>query len=307
MKYRQGFCMSDQSFKSLPKPHTTYANIIKSLLPIGDEKADKNALPSATYRVETLEIDQDNLADYRKICGFANNGYVPAVYFAVLSQTLQMNMMVKEPFPFAMLGLVHVENSVTQYRPIQDTGIFQMTVSFANLRDHDKGQQFDCVTHVYENDELVWEGSSTYLSRQKRKKTDNSPRKAPEILEKPTLDENDIHQFWEIPEDIGRRYAFVSGDFNLIHLHPLSAKAFGFPKAIAHGMWTKAKCLAHMGELPKAFRAEVSFKLPIFLPSEVEFIAEYDNRDENIDFGVYDVNSPKPHLLGKVMDLTVKS
>lgn len=299
--------MSNQNFKSLPKPHTTYANIIKSLLPIGDEKADKNALPTSVYSVDVLEIDQDNLADYRKICGFPNNGYVPAVYFAVLSQTLQMNMMVKEPFPFAMLGLVHVENSVTQYRLIKDTSVFKMAVNFANLREHDRGQQFDCVTQVYENDELVWEGVSTYLSRQKRPKNAPVKKTVPENLEKPKVDENDIHQFWEIPEDIGRRYAFVSGDFNLIHLHPLSAKAFGFPKAIAHGMWTKAKCLAHMGNLPTKFRADVSFKLPIFLPSEVEFIAQYDNRDEDIEFGVYDVNAPKPHVIGKVTDLTVKS
>ena len=36
----------------------------------------------------------------------------------------------------------------------------------------------------------------------------------------------------------------VSGDRNPIHMHELTAKAFGFPRAIAHGMWTKARCLA---------------------------------------------------------------
>lgn len=295
--------MSNQHFSALPKPHTTYANIIKSLLPIGDhDKGDKSTLPDATYTVDTLKIDHDNLADYRKICGFANTSYVPPTYFAVLSQALQMNMMVKEAFPFAILGLVHVENSVTQHRPIKDTATFKMTVNFANLRDHDKGKQFDFVTKVYEKDELVWEGTSTYLSRQKTNKTNRSKTDQP-TSEKPTLDENDMHQFWEIPEDIGRRYAFVSGDFNLIHLHPLSARAFGFPKAIAHGMWTKAKCLAELGELPNAFTCQVAFKLPIFLPSEVEFIAKYDNRDEGIEFGVYDATTPKPHVLGSVVTL----
>lgn len=295
--------MSNQHFSALPKPHTTYANIIKSLLPIGDhDKGDKSTLPDATYTVDTLKIDHDNLTDYRKICGFANTSYVPPTYFAVLSQALQMNMMVKEAFPFAILGLVHVENSVTQHRPIKDTATLKMAVNFANLRDHDKGKQFDFVTKVYEKDELVWEGTSTYLSRQKTNKTDRSRTNQP-TSEKPTLDENDMHQFWEIPEDIGRRYAFVSGDFNLIHLHPLSARAFGFPKAIAHGMWTKAKCLAELGELPNAFTCQVVFKLPIFLPSEVEFIAKYDNRDEGIEFGVYDATTPKPHVLGSVVTL----
>ena len=300
--------MSNQNFNSLPKPHTTYVNIIKSLLPIGDhEKAQQAVLPEATYTVTQLVIDQDNLADYRKICGFDNNSYVPPTYFAVLSQTLQMNMMVKEPFPFAMLGLIHVKNSVTQYRYIKDTAAFKMAVSFANLREHERGQQFDFVTQVFEADELVWEGTSTYLSRQKKK---TAPKPATSTTanlpaNKPELDDNDMHQFWEVPEDIGRRYAFVSGDFNLIHLHPLSAKAFGFPKAIAHGMWTKAKCLGAVGDLPEKFTWDVSFKLPIFLPSEVEFIAKFDNRDEKIDFGVYDVKTPKAHLLGEIIEITL--
>lgn len=298
--------MSNQHFKTLPKPHTTYANIIKSLLPIGDnERVAKDKLPTATYIVDTLEIDQDNLADYRKICGFKFNNYVPPTYFAVLSQSLQMNMMVKEPFPFTMLGLVHIENSVTQYRPINGHAIFKMTVNLANLQDHNKGQQFDFITKVYENDELVWEGSSTYLSRQRSRDrqsnvAEKTVEKSTKIYEKPEATGNDIHNYWDVPEDIGRRYAFISGDFNLIHLHPLSAKAFGFPKAIAHGMWSKAKCLAQLGDLPDKFTANVSFKLPIFLPSEVEMIAKYDSRDENIDFGVYAVKTDKPHLVGSL-------
>ena len=298
--------MSDQNFSRLPKPHTTYANIIKSFLPIGDQDKSANAvLPHATYSVNTLEIDHDNLADYRRICGFENNSYVPPTYFAVLSQSLQMNMMVKEPFPFAMLGLIHVQNSVTQYRRIKDSAIFKMAVSFANLRDHDRGKQFDFVTKVFEKDELVWEGTSTYLSRQKRQKTTQKPSTT-QVEAKPTLDDNDMHEFWEIPEDIGRRYAFVSGDFNLIHLHPLSAKAFGFPKAIAHGMWTKAKCLGALGDLPESFTCDVTFKLPIFLPSEVEFIAKFDNRDEQVDFGVYDPTTPKANLIGKITQAQAK-
>ena len=74
--------MSDQNFSRLPKPHTTYANIIKSFLPIGDQDKSANAvLPNATYSVNTLEIDHDNLADYRRICGFENNSYVPPDVF----------------------------------------------------------------------------------------------------------------------------------------------------------------------------------------------------------------------------------
>ena len=301
--------MSDKHYDALPKAHTTYANIIKSLLPIGDNpKAKRDELPNATYYVDKLHIDQENLDDYRKICGFVDNGKVPITYFSVLSQALQMNMMVKEPFPFAMLGLVHVANSVTQYRPIGERETVAMSVSFDNLRDHDKGQQFDFVTTVKSGEEVVWEGSSTYLARsRKADKSDKSAKRDKTPHVKPLFKEGGVHTVFEVPEDIGRRYAFVSGDFNLIHLHPLSARAFGFPKAIAHGMWSKAKCLALIADLPEACRVEVAFKLPILLPAEVELLSEptrvLEDEDSNCHFALYNAKNDKPHLSGYIYNV----
>lgn len=289
--------MAEQHFKELPKMHTTYANVIKSLIPIGDNKA--TTLPESVYQVDSLAIDEHNLKEYRRICGFINDGRVPPTYFAVLSQTLQMNMMAKPDFPFAMLGLVHIENSVTQHRIIYDSETVALTVRLDNLKAHDKGQQFDFITTVTIDDELVWEGVSTYLSRQK--KTAEERARAKSIEEpQPRLeaDENHWAELINIPEDIGRRYAFVSGDFNLIHLHPLSARAFGFPRAIAHGMWSKAASIAQFHDLPKAYRVDVSFKTPIFLPSKIDFVAraETDVRQ----FALYAAGTDKPHLLGRI-------
>lgn len=297
--------MSDKHFDALPKAHTTYANIIKSLLPIGNSgKVSKDQLPQATYSVDNLHIDQNNLDDYRKICGFMDDGKIPITYFSVLSQALQMNMMVKEPFPFAMLGLVHVENLVTQYRKIGERETVSLSVTFDNLRDHAQGQQFDFVTTVKSQEDVIWEGTSTYLARSDKKDNAGLKSKPRPVTVKPMVDEKGVHKIFEVPEDIGRRYAFVSGDFNLIHLHPLSARAFGFPKAIAHGMWSKAKCLAMMGELPEACSAQVSFKLPIFLPAEVELIAEpiakLESNDDSCVFGLYSAKNDKPHLAGHV-------
>lgn len=294
--------MSDQHFRELPKMHTTYANVIKSLLPSGDAKAKQ--LPSSVYTVDQLVIDQANLSDYRKICGFMNDGRVPATYFAVLSQTLQMNMMAKPDFPFAMLGLVHLENSVTQHRVIFDTETVRMSVQLDNLRAHDKGQQFDFVTTVFVGEELVWQGVSTYLSRQKKSKQSPQAAKPKETITPVKLDasEGGLSLPIEAQEDIGRRYAFVSGDFNPIHLHPLSARAFGFPKAIAHGMWTKARALAVIArsfELPAAFQVQVSFRQPVFLPSTIELVTDAPDA-LGIEFGLYSKDGKKTHALGTI-------
>ena len=76
---------------------------------------------------------------------------------------------------------------------------------------------------------------------------------------------------WYADSDIGRRYAKVCGDYNPIHLSATSARLFGFPTAIAHGMWSKAMALAALrGHLPHSgFAFEVDFRKPVRLPSEV--------------------------------------
>lgn len=289
----------NHSFQELPKMHSTYAAVIKSLIPSRDDGVRENELPSAVYDVPKLVIDQGNLKEYRKVCGFINDGRVPATYFAVLSQTLQMNMMAKPDFPFAMLGLIHIHNSVTQHRVIYDSEVVSLSVRLANLKLHDKGQQFDFITEVHSEGKLVWQGTSTYLSRQKTKR---SSQKTPhDITPKLEKSADGLELSFKAEEDIGRRYAFVSGDFNLIHLHPLSARAFGYPKAIAHGMWSNAKVLSLFEKLPEAFSCEVDFKAPIFLPSTVQLIACPDGADWQ--FGVYAKDGEKPHLLGHIRKL----
>ena len=102
-----------------------------------------------------------------------------------------------------------------------------------------------------------------------------------------------------MPADIGRRYGAVSGDRNPIHLHDLTAKPFGFPRAIAHGMWTKARALAALGaRVPDAFTTEVRFAKPLLLPGKVAFATEGER------FAVRDERKGTPHLHGTITEAT---
>ncbi len=104
---------------------------------------------------------------------------------------------------------------------------------------------------------------------------------------------------WKLPGDLGRRYAGVSGDRNPIHMHSLTAKPLGFPGAIAHGMWTKARALAQLeSKLPESFEADVRFRKPVLLPARVEFASE--DRGEEILFAVRNAKKGTPHLDGRV-------
>jgi acyl dehydratase len=103
---------------------------------------------------------------------------------------------------------------------------------------------------------------------------------------------------WRLPGDLGRRYAAVSGDANPIHLYPLTAKALGFRRQIAHGMWTKARSVAAIeNRLPNAVTVEVAFKKPVFLPGTVAFAAQ--RHDDGWAFAMTSPKDGSPHQLGR--------
>ena len=102
---------------------------------------------------------------------------------------------------------------------------------------------------------------------------------------------------WRLPADLGRRYAAVSGDHNPIHLYPLTARALGFPRQIAHGMWSLARCVAALeNRLPDAVTVDVAFKKPIFLPGTVAF--GVDTTTEGLAFALTSPKDGAPHLVG---------
>jgi acyl dehydratase len=214
-----------------------------------------------------VTVDRDHLAAYAHVCGFTLRDALPPTYPHVLAFPLHMDLMADGRFPYAPAGIVHIANRIVQHRPLSLGEHLSLRVTASGPEPHRAGQTFTLVTEVRVGEELAWEGFSTMLKRGRRH--EDAPR-APEFADPP------VTAHWRVPGDLGRRYAAVSGDRNPIHLHTLSAKAFGFPRAIAHGMWTKARCLAAL-RLPDALTADVRFKQPILLPSTVTF-GEADGR-----------------------------
>jgi acyl dehydratase len=234
-----------------------------------------NDMPGDVLERE-FRVDPNHLADYAHVCGFTLRDELPATYPHVLAFGMHMQLLARAPF--SAVGVVHIANSITQHRPLLLGEELALKVKVSDLRPHRRGRAFDFITEGFVGSELVWEDVSTNL---KRGGGDPSLPREDEFTEPP------VHAHWRLPEDLGRRYAAVSGDHNPIHLHALSAKAFGFPRAIAHGMWTKARCLAAL-RLPESYTASVRFKKPILLPSTVTF-GEAEDR-----FVVHD------HLEGRI-------
>jgi acyl dehydratase len=72
------------------------------------------------------------------------------------------------------------------------------------------------------------------------------------------------------------------------------------PRAIAHGMWLKARCLAALqAQQPPAFAAEVRFKRPVLVPAKVGFSSTEEPGGRA--FALHDANRGTPHLVGRIV------
>lgn len=254
-------------------------------------KITGSALPERGLRCR-VSVNPTHVAAYREVCGFAQSPILPATYPHILAFGLQMQLLTDRTFPFPLLGLIHLSNRIRIHRPLGGISAVTLSVHAQNLKPHAKGATFEVVTTVEDSLGLLWEAESRMLCRGVKLEGEATD------VALPTPSQVSELTHWKAPADIGRRYARVSGDYNPIHLSALTAKLFGFPQAIAHGLWNKAHTLAALGEhLPAAnLQIDVEFRKPVRLPSEVTLLASAaGSSGELVLTGAGDIE----HMVGK--------
>jgi acyl dehydratase len=237
-----------------------------------------SALPELLVR--RVAVDRGHLARYREVCGFPAAEALPLTYPHVLAFPLAMELMTRPGFPFPLPGLVHLENRAEQVRPLPAGEPLDVRVRAEHLRRHERGQAVDLVTVVSSGTDEVWRERSVYL--RVRRAASRGPRQ--------TAPRPEARETWRVGTDVGPAYARISGDANPIHTSRLAARLFGFPRPIAHGMWSLARCLATLDDEPST--VEAFFKLPILLPATVTFSADGPR------FALHDAATGRPHLIG---------
>ena len=258
--------MAVETLKSAPALGPIFARSALGAVGIGGKKKGTK-LPERSLRLAAQEIDRAHLHEYQRLCGFNADDVLPHTYPHIMGMPLQMALMSKPDFPLPLVGLVHVENQITVHRRLTADDVLDVTVTADRLAPHPKGRTVDLVTVAEVGGEVVWEGRSTYLARGK------GDADAPRGEAPPSLPTGHPAALWSLPADWGRQYAAVSGDVNPIHMSGITAKAMGFPAAIAHGMWTYARCLGSLG--PQASgpsSSHVWFKKPVLLPGKIELV-----------------------------------
>jgi acyl dehydratase len=273
-----------------PAPPVLFARALSGLA----KRARAVQLPALRFVMPAATLDAAAIERYARVCGFIPEQGIPLTYPHLLAFPLHLMLLTDPAFPWPALGLVHLANTVQLRQPLAAGDTLRVEVECGPLLQHDKGQAFALHARLYRGGEAVWDSDSVYL---RRGVPARGERPAQLAVDSAALA---WQMRWQLPAQLGRDYAQVSGDFNPIHLTALSARAFGFPRAIAHGMWTLARAAAALAPAQPLVAAELSgeFKLPMPLPGEASLWGAAPSPLAR-DFEVRDAAGEKPHLRGR--------
>lgn len=250
-------------------------------------------------RSSTVVIDPAEVARFSRVVGAPVGNRVPPAYLHVLGFPLSMRLMTDPRFPVPAMGMVHIRTAYTQLRPVEVGEELTLTVGVEEPRAHARGTEIGFRVRGSVAGEPVFDETWVCLAKgaalpgaapaaERERKDFTAPV--------PTAE-------WRLAPAIGPQYARVSGDYNPIHMNPLAAKAFGFPRSIAHGMYTAARGFAAADVRLDAFRWEFEFAKPIVLPARAAFRVTRREADGSVDYAVWNPKSGKPHLLAAVAPL----
>lgn len=257
------------------------------------------SVPRLEGVVATVRVSPRHLARYRDVCGFADDRCLPITYPHVLAMPLQFAILTHPRFVVRLMGLIHVANDIEQARTLPAGKTYSLRCWIEGYRDSDRGHEFDLYTSLEDGRGTAWLEKSTLLARRAAAARPAS-RGARQALryEKPAPDDRPAVVELDVPRSLGRRYGWLSGDLNPIHLADRGARLFGFERAVAHGMWSMARAFAGLGTVPLVppVRTQVAFKFPLFMPTTARL--EHWPKDGREVFVLKDAASERPHLAG---------
>ena len=241
--------------------------------------------------------DAARLTQYREVCELPDTGTLPLLYLHAMAMPLHMAIMSHAHFPLRLLGLVHWSNQIESLRPIGNAEVLDMHCTLDGIQTTERGQSFAIHTTLSAKGSVAWRETSTFLSPLARSKSGKKP-----AADGGEPDWGQPVAQWAVAANAGRRFAAPSGDWNPIHVSALTARLFGYPRAIAHGMFSAARCLALLqAKLPadQPLKLDLRFKRPLLIPGQVALYTHEDPQASGSTRFVLKVEGTgEPHIEG---------
>jgi len=284
-------------YKAFPSVTRMYPKMLLAKKPSLIKSGD--SYPRIEASIKNITLSKKHVNQFAKVSGFSQDiDALPLPYPHILAAPLHYSILNHKAFPLKLLGLVHISNSIKQHRKIGLNEAMDINCYIEDFDETAKGQIFHLQTVITIDDETVWEETCSFLAR---KKSNTKAKKSSKPRATNSSQNGNKTSSWEIPANMGRKFAKVSGDINPIHLSDISARLFGFKKAIIHGVWSMSRTMAELEpevDQSRGVKLDVNFKLPVFLPAWV--CLERIEKSDGVAFVMTDSAGEKPHLSGSV-------
>jgi acyl dehydratase len=266
------------------------------------DDAARAALGAIVVQHAGRALEPALVARYREVCGYGEGTGVPSSFMETLFQGLMVEIVLAPSFPFSPFGVIHLSQAMQQHRAVAHDAVLDLRCTLDRVLQTKRGFELAIGMRAEQAGEPVWEGSAGLISRGKATRAGKTATAKPP----PAQDAGGWSEplALDVAGDTGRRYAAVSGDYNPFHLYGVLAKLFGFPKPIAHGMWTLSRALAWveagLDDLPEAHTVQASFKKPLFMPGTVTLQQRPLEATDGRAFEVRHARKDHPHLVGEL-------
>ena len=227
---------------------------------------------------------------------------LPPLFIHAMAMPLHLAILSHARFPLPLLGLVHLANRTEMLEPVAPTDALDFECRLDGIASTDKGPGFTLHTEASTQGRVVWREQSSYLYPVRS----DQPRRAPSARAEFT---GEPIAHWDVAMDAGRRFAVPVRDFNPIHLSDWSARLLGQRSAIAHGLYSAARCLDVLRQqqpLPTPFVLDVQFKRPLPLPARVALRTEIEKKGQRFALQILaadGTDTGQTHLVGTLKPL----
>lgn len=287
------------TFSSVPSVACAYGKAVFAFRPALVRAG--GSVPRIEATLASLELTEARTREFSHVAGSAPGHCCPLILPHVAAMPLHLAVLTNGAFPVRLLGLVHVDNEIEQQRWLVPGESVALRASIEGFEDTARGHEFVLETEARGEGGVLWRERSRLLAR--RPKAEGGG--APSVDEKTVSEGTAVSTTaWHCDAAIGRRYGWLSGDLNPIHLTDVTAKLFGFDRAIAHGMWMLSRIAHELGAgFPGgAIRIAARFRAPVMLPSWVTL--QSWNTSGNTEFRLRDSDGARIHMEGEIGPIT---
>ncbi len=214
-------------------------------------------------------LDPARVDAFLRTCGGCEPPQLPLTFPYALVTPLHLAVLASPAFPLPVVGLLHREEHIVRRRTMAVGTRADVVVAVDAFRELPSGVGFDLHTTLTQGGEVVWTSRSTMVRRVGR-----APQRAVQ-----TPEDTGGGVVIRVPAGEGRRYAWVSRNFDPIHVSTVGARLLGHPRALVHGMWTVARCVAELSEPTGAAELDVRFRSPLYAPDEAWLRSVNDGQD----------------------------